>query len=152
MNLILKRYSQPDQQIQKLLLTADPDEQKINEYLTTGVAYAAYYQSSLVGTVVLLPQTANQIELVNLAVIENLQQQGIGHQLLKFAIEKSRLANYSKLTVGTGSTSFNALALYQKLGFRIVRIDQDYFSENYSQKIIENGIHLRDRLWLELLL
>lgn len=65
MNLILKRYSQPDQQIQKLLLTADPDEQKINEYLTTGIAYAAYYQSSLVGTVVLLPQTANQIELVN---------------------------------------------------------------------------------------
>lgn len=41
------------------------------------------------------------------------------------------------------------LYLYQQQGFRVVRVDTDYFTRNYSQTILENGLVLRDRLVLE---
>jgi len=41
-----------------------------------------------------------------------------------------------------------ALALYQKTGFRPVRIEPDYFPAHYPEPIYEHGIWCRDRVWL----
>lgn len=150
MNLTFKRFTQTNQKLKELLLLADPNEELIKKYLVTGIAYAAFSNQRLVGAFILIPINSDRIELANLAVFEEFQGQGVGKNLLKLAIEVATTANYQFLNVGTGTTSFSALALYQKVGFRIIKVEPNYFGKFYSQKLWENGIWLRDRLWLEL--
>ena len=50
--------------------------------------------------------------------------------------------------IGTGNSSISQLALYQKMGFRIAGVDVDFFTRNYPEEIIENGIHCRDMIRL----
>ena len=38
------------------------------------------------------------------------------------------------------------------MGFRICAVESDYFSLNYPESIVENGIPCRDRLRLSLVL
>lgn len=54
------------------------------------------------------------------------------------------------LVVGTGNSSFDQLALYQKCGFRMKGIIEDYFIEHYEEPIFENGIQCRDMIRLSL--
>ncbi|KHF37127.1 putative N-acetyltransferase YvbK [Paenibacillus sp. P1XP2] len=56
------------------------------------------------------------------------------------------------MIVRTGNSSLNQLGLYQKCGFRMVRIERDYFVNNYPEPIFENGIPCRDQIVLELML
>ena len=56
---------------------------------------------------------------------------------------------YQTIEIGTGSTSFAQLYLYQKCGFRVVNIDRDFFVDNYDDPIIENKLILRDMIRLE---
>ncbi len=53
------------------------------------------------------------------------------------------------LEVGTGSFGFQ-LAFYQRQGFRVSRIERDFFARNYPQPVFENGIRLLDMLRLAL--
>lgn len=64
-----------------------------------------------------------------------------------FNILKKR--NYEKVTLGTGNSSINQLAFYQKLGFRITRIRKNYFVDHYSEAIFENDIQCVDLIILE---
>ena len=54
--------------------------------------------------------------------------------------------------VGTASSGIGQLAYYQKAGFRLARVERDHFSvaRGYPSGIEENGIPLRDMVWLDL--
>ncbi len=41
------------------------------------------------------------------------------------------------------------LIFYQKQGFRVVSVLVDYFTQNYQEVLIENGIWLKDALLLK---
>jgi hypothetical protein len=56
----------------------------------------------------------------------------------------------TKVVVGTGNSSLDALAFYQKLGFRMEAIDRDHFVRTYPLPIVENGIFCRDMVRLGL--
>jgi hypothetical protein len=45
--------------------------------------------------------------------------------------------------------SINQLALYQNMGFRIAGVDVDFFTRNYPEAIVENGIVCRDMIRLK---
>jgi len=49
------------------------------------------------------------------------------------------------------STSIGALAFYQRCGFRPWRIERDYFTpvRGYAEGLEENGIPVRDMVWLD---
>lgn len=68
------------------------------------------------------------------------------------AIEQAKREGYQKIEIGTGNSSIHQLALYQKCGFRITGIDQDFFIRNYEEEIYENGIQCRDMIRLTLYL
>jgi hypothetical protein len=53
--------------------------------------------------------------------------------------------------LGTGNSGIGQLAFYQKAGFRLWRIERDFFSaeRGYPDGIEENGIPLRDVVWME---
>jgi hypothetical protein len=50
-----------------------------------------------------------------------------------------------------GVQNIGQLAFYQKAGFRLWRIERDFFSpeRGYPEGIEENGIPLRDMVWME---
>jgi ribosomal protein S18 acetylase RimI-like enzyme len=99
---------------------------------------------------VLYPINETVAEIKNISVVEHLQGRGIGAFLLKDAVQKAKFQGFKKLMIATGNSSVGPLNLYQKLGFRIVEIQKDYFIENYPEPIIENGILCSDKLVLEM--
>lgn len=131
-----------------LLLSADPSESLVKNYLIRGDCYIAVQDEEVLGVYVLLPTRPDTAELVNVAVAEEHQGKGIGMMLVQQAIETARQTGYTTIELGTGNSSVGQLALYQKCGFRIVGVDFDFFTRHYSEIIYENGIHCRDMVRL----
>lgn len=133
----------------ELLLLADPSEELVEAYLDRGQCYIAKDSDETIGVYVLLSVDDDTIELKNIAVHERYQGRGLGKKLVLHAIERSMELGYKIIEVGTGNSSLNQLALYQKCGFRIVSVDRDFFTIHYSEKIVENGIPCVDMIRLE---
>lgn len=145
--MIIETYNQPiNAEILALLLTADPDVTRINEYLIGSTILLAKEQDTVVGVAV-LQSTNKQYELINIAVSEPHQGQGIAKSLIKKVKETAKLLGAESLIVGTGNSSLSQLALYQKCGFRMHHIEQDFF-KHYPEAIYENGIRCIDKLVL----
>jgi ribosomal protein S18 acetylase RimI-like enzyme len=104
--------------------------------------------NEVVGVYVLLETRPETVELVNVAVREDMQGKGIGKQLVLHAVETARQLGFRTMELGTGNSSISQLGLYQKCGFRIVGVDVDYFVRHYQQPIFENGIQCRDMVRL----
>ncbi len=133
-----------------LLLLADPSLEIINDYIHRGSCYIATIDNNIVGTYVLIRTRPLSLELVNIAVSEQYQGKGIGKRLVQSAIDMARKENAKILEVGTGNSSINQLALYQKCGFRIVGVDRDFFKKHYKEDIVENGIQCVDMIRLSM--
>ncbi|QSE98849.1 GNAT family N-acetyltransferase [Fulvivirga lutea] len=126
-----------------LLELADPSRVQIDKYLKTGTCYVAKIASKTVGVVVLNEIDSFHIEVKNIAVRTKEQGKGIGKALLRHSESRGRDLGYSKLIIGTGNSSIRQLALYQKEGFEMDRIEKDFFLKNYSTPIFENGIQCK---------
>ena len=136
----------------ELLFLADPSEEKINEYLEIGNCFGAYEKDNLVGVYVLVFKDTQTLEIMNIAVVKDKQEKGIGKLLIADAIERAKKFKSKKLLVGTGNSSVGQLAFYQKCGFKIAGIKKDHFLKNYSKPIFENGIQCKDMVILEIIL
>ncbi|MDT9025213.1 MULTISPECIES: GNAT family N-acetyltransferase [Rossellomorea] len=145
--IIRKRKTDEDLPME-LLLLADPSEEIVKEYVTRGECFVAELGQEIVGVYVLLPTRPETIELVNVAVAEEMHGRGIGKQLVMDAVKVASSKGYKTIEVGTGNSGIGQLALYQKCGFRIVGVDMDFFIRHYSDEIFENGIQCRDMIRL----
>ncbi len=134
----------------ELLLDADPSREMVDRYLKKGTLFEAKVRSQIVGVLALVPTSKDAVEIMNLAVDEKYRGQGIAQEMLQFAIEQAQVNGYQRIEIGTGSTSFQQLYLYQKCGFRLTHIDQDFFVRYYSEPIVENGLVLKDMVRLAL--
>ncbi len=148
MVLVYQKFQRPTPAQNELLLSADPSQDLIDGYLTTGTAFAASDSRELIGVLVLLPHADQVLEIANLAVTPSRQRQGYGKALLEFARQWANDHGYRTLQVATGTTSFTQLYLYQRQGYRVVAVEADYFTTHYNHDIMENGLKLRDRLVL----
>ena len=131
-----------------LLLLADPSRKMIDTYLKHSDLYLASESGDVIGVVVLFPVDKDTAEVKNLAVRPEHQGKGIGKWLLKKIIDVARKQHFIRLIIGTANSSLHQLALYQKLGFRVYSVRQDFFVENYPEPIIENGMQARDMVML----
>jgi ribosomal protein S18 acetylase RimI-like enzyme len=145
--IIRKRKTDEDLPME-LLLLADPSEEIVKEYVTRGECFVAELEQKMVGVYVLLPTRPETIELVNVAVAEEMHGRGIGKQLVMDAVKVASSKGYKTIEVGTGNSGIGQLALYQKCGFRIVGVDMAFFIRHYSDEIFENGIQCRDMIRL----
>lgn len=134
----------------ELLLLADPSEAMIRKYLFNGVCYTAIMDNKTVGVLVFKENESNSVEIMNIAVQEEFQRNGIGKKLLQHVINEIKNTNIKTIEIGTGNSSVFQLLLYQKCGFRISSIDKDFFRKNYNEKIFENGIECRDMIRLKI--
>ena len=133
----------------ELLLLADPSEEKIRSYLPGSRCFVATLDAVVVGACVVQPLSAGAHELMSIAVPPDCQKSGYGTALLKWVIAYYRNSGARQLEVGTGTFGYQ-LAFYQRQGFRVTRIDRDFFVKNYPEPIFEDGIQLFDMLRLTL--
>ncbi|MEK4130104.1 GNAT family N-acetyltransferase [Solibacillus sp. FSL W8-0474] len=144
----IRKLEKQDKIPMELLLLADPSETIVEEYITRGDCFIAENEKQVVGVYVLLPTRPKTVELVNVAVAEVHQGEGVGKLLVTDAIRNAKAKGYKTIEIGTGNSSIGQLALYQKCGFRIIAIDFDFFIKHYEEEIFENGIQCRDMIRL----
>lgn len=135
-----------------LLLEADPAEEMIRGYIPESDILVAEEDGQAVGVCVLLPLLSQIAEIKNIAVVERERGRGIAKALIAEALKQAKDKGFRSVEIGTGNSSLNQLALYQKCGFRLKSIDRDFFLRNYPEPIFENGIQCRDMVRLECVL
>jgi ribosomal protein S18 acetylase RimI-like enzyme len=119
--------------------------------MQNGTLFVAEAGGRDVGIVLAIPLTLGEIELKAVAVDPESHNQGIGKRMLALALPALRDQGYDRVMLGTGNSSIGQLAFYQKAGFRLWKIERDFFSpeRGYPDGLEENGIPLRDMVWLD---
>ena len=129
-----------------VLLQAEESERALRwslEHLVDAV-YRLDEDNTLLGAVTV--QWRNDpSEIMELAIAPERHGQGHGRQLVSWVIEEARRRGKHQLLVGTANSSIGNIAFYQKLGFRMDHVRQDYF-RYYREPLFENGIQIRDLL------
>jgi ribosomal protein S18 acetylase RimI-like enzyme len=90
-------------------------------------------------------------ELRAVAVAERAQGHGIGTGLIEAVLDRLRDRGTRTVVVGTASSGVRQLAFYQRCGFRVSRVERDFFTpaRGYPPGIRENGIPTRDMVWMD---
>lgn len=127
----------------ELLLLADPSKKLIDEYLESSSVFTARKNGEIVGIIVLFPLSADTAEIKNIAVRPENQGQGVGKYLIENAVQIALVNKQRTICIGTANSSIGQLYLYQKLGFELTEIRRNFFTDNYSEPIYENGIQAK---------
>lgn len=135
-----------------LLHLADDSVEQVRNYYQTGTLFALDSPDGKpIGMILAIPERRGTVELKAVAVDEMLHGQGVGTRLLAAVLERLRASGVARVIVGTGNAGIGQLAYYQKAGFRLWKIERDFFSpaRGYPEGIEENGIPLRDMVWMD---
>ena len=127
------------------LLLADEDEEVVHNYMNDGELYAIHCGEHLAGVALLIEQSETTMELKNMAVVPECQGRGVGKLALQMISESSQAKGYAQVVASTANSSIDNIAFYQKAGFRMEKIQKDFFS-SYSVPIYENGIRAVDMI------
>ena len=144
----IQTFTNLDAEHMTLLLEADSSERIIHDVFTHSRAYEIRVGQALAGAMLLIRPVADALEIADISVDRAFRRQGLGSRLIERAKMETIRLGLSRLEVGTGSTSFGALCFYQTCGFRMERIERDYFVNRYQRPIVENGITLKDMVRL----
>ena len=136
-----------------LFLLADESLQQVRSYMQRGELYAFVGPDEVaVGIVLTIPAQLGGVELVSVAVEASQQNRGIGRRMLAAVLDELRRRGVPRAVLGTANAGIGQLAFYQKVGFRLLRIERDFFSpaRGYPAVMEDNGIRLRDMVWMDL--
>jgi N-acetylglutamate synthase-like GNAT family acetyltransferase len=140
-------------ELRRLFMLAEDSPEQLDSYLHLGRVLVAHELGSVVGYVQIVELDAtDQVELKSMAVVEDRQRQGIGRVLVKRVIDECRSAGAGTVFVATATADIGNLRFYQRLHFRMLRIERDAFtpSAGYPSGLTIDGIPLRDRDWLSM--
>ena len=129
-----------------LLLLGDEEESAIDKYLERG-EFFALYDGDLKSICLVTDECGGTLEIQNLATDERYQRQGYASKLIEYIIGHYN-NRYSKIILGTGDVP-EILAFYRHRGFTETHRITDYFTEHYDHPIIEDGVLLKDKVYLE---
>lgn len=152
-NLISVAAGAGREQFLPLLLLADESQEQVRSYMHRGDLFAFVQpDGKAVGIVLTIPDEEGSVELKSVAVDTARQNLGIGRRMLAAVLDELRRRGVRRATVGTANAGIGQLAYYQKAGFRLLRIERDFFSpaRGYPAVMEDNGIRLRDMVWMDL--
>jgi len=129
-----------------LLLLGDESESYIDAYLERGDLFALY-DGDLKSVCVVTDEGGGVLEIQNLATDVSSQRQGYASRLIDH-IADHYAGRYDKIILGTGDVP-GVLSFYEKCGFIKTHSIADYFTTHYDHPIIEDGILLKDKVYLE---
>ncbi|MDR1753283.1 MAG: GNAT family N-acetyltransferase [Eubacterium sp.] len=128
-----------------LLLLADESETMIDKYIEHGELFALY-DGGLKSVCVVTPESGGVCELKNIATYEKWHGHGYGSELIRH-ISSHHKGRYKTMLVGTGDVPW-VLRFYEKNGFVISHRIKNFFTDNYDHPMFENGIQLKDMIYL----
>lgn len=130
-----------------LLLLADEQEDMIDRYLGRGEMFVLEDEAQTCALCVVTDEGAGVLEIKNLAVAPEKQKLGYGRLMVEFVA--SRFAgDYHTLLVGTGDSPLT-IPFYERCGFVRSHAVKDFFIDHYDHPIIEEGVLLRDMIYLK---
>jgi len=130
----------------ELLLIGDEQESMIDRYLERGEMFVLE-DDGIKAVCVVTDEGEGTCELKNIAVVPDAQRQGYGTKLIKFLITYYS-EKYGRMLVGTGDVS-STIAFYLHCGFTYSHRVENFFINYYDHIIIEDGIQLKDMVYLE---
>ena len=136
-----------------LLLLADESEQQVRSYIDKGDLYVySTGAAAAAGLILAIPLDSDVVELKAVAVEPSLQGQGVGKRMLADVLARLRARGCMQVIVGTANAAIGQLAYYQKAGFRLLRIERDFFTpgRGYPEVMVDKGIRLRDMVWMDI--
>lgn len=131
-----------------ILLIGDEDENMINKYLDKSEVYGLFINSELLSICAVLKINEDIVEIKNLATYPEFQNKGYATKLLEFIFKKYKNKGYKNIILGTGENEIT-LNFYKKRGFVETHRVKNFFINNYSHPIIENGKQLIDMVYLK---
>lgn len=144
MNIIQQVESK--KQYLDLLLLADEQESMIDRYLERGELLVL--NDNGVKAVCVVTNEGNGIcELKNIAVTPESQRQGYGKELIKWLLTHYS-GKYNQMIVGTGDVP-SAVGFYKSCGFEYSHRIENFFTDNYDHQMIEDGVLLKDVVYLK---
>ena len=105
------------------------------------------------GVTFVLPHAGEEgtVEFRAVAVAPTRHNQGLGREMLSRVLDDLRSRGTRRVVVGTSNAGIGQIAFYQKAGFRLWRIERDYFTaeKGYDPDERENGLPHRDMIWFD---
>jgi ribosomal protein S18 acetylase RimI-like enzyme len=139
-----------------LMRLADDSEKEIREYLHSGRLFLLQeeLESDLVGQALVIQHDSSHAEIKSVSITTQRQRHGLGKLLIGAVLLILKDDGISCVTVATSTADIGNIAFYQKLGFRCWKIERDAFNpaKGYAEKLLSNGIELRDKIWFDLLI
>lgn len=135
-----------------LLLLADESEVHVRTYYQTGDLFAFRgADGAALGMTLAIPEADGSVELKAVAVEPALHGRGVGQRMLAAVLADLKARGVRRVIVGTGTSGIGQMAFYQTAGFRFWRIERDFFTpeRGYLEGLEENGIPLRDFVWMD---
>ena len=139
--------------LRDLFALAEDSAEQLDRYLDLGRVLVAIEEGTIVGHLQLVDgHDAAEAELQSMAVAEHRQRRGIGRALVERAVAACRVRGVRRLLVATAAADIANLRFYQRVGFRMLRVERDAFtaSEGYPDGLLIDGIPLRDRVWFSM--
>lgn len=128
-----------------LLMIGDESETMIDRYIGQGNLYAGFLEGEPIAVVLTVCIDSATVEVKNLAVANGFRHQGYGRRMLRH-IENRHPGK--TIVLGTGETP-STLRFYRSCGFTYSHRIPDFFTDNYPGPIIEEGVRLRDMIYLK---
>ncbi len=143
---IRKAHDNEIEDLIPLLVLAEPSERGLRWGLANLVddVYRMDDDDQLVGAAT-MRWNGDEAEIQELAIAPERQGQGLGKQFIEFLVAEAEQRGKRRMIVGTANASIDNIAFYQKAGFRMDHVRQDYF-RYYREPVYENGIQIRDML------
>ena len=140
----IKIISSNKKNFMDLLLLADEQEDMIEKYLDRGTLFALY-DEGLRSICVVTGEENGAFEIQSLATYEQFQGKGYATQLVKHVLERYK----GKGTVMYVGTVDSLVPFYEHCGFTLSHRLENYFIEHYREPMFEDGVQLKDKVYLK---
>jgi ribosomal protein S18 acetylase RimI-like enzyme len=133
-----------------LFKQADDSPAQIAAYIELGEVLVARRARQIIGHLQLIA-AGTDWEIKSVAVIEGERARGIGTALVAAARHRAGAAGAERVLVATATADIGNLRFYQRLGFRMDRIERDVFTlaRGYTELQVD-GIPVRDQVWFSI--
>ena len=128
----------------KLLLIGDEQEDMIDHYINRCRLFIGYINDIPVACCAITIEPKQLVEIKNLAVLPEYRHRGIGRSMLEYS---ETLFTGMTFQLGTGETP-STLRFYLNCGYTYSHSIPDFFTTNYNHPIIEEGVILKDMIYL----
>lgn len=140
--MIIRRIDEGREAFRELLLMADPEWAVVEKYLYQGEMYALFVGETAVAEALVTYRPDGACELKNLAVDPAFQRKGYARMLVEH-VAREMSGRFEKMYVGTSGPG-----LYERMGFVRAYTVENFFVDNYSEPIWDEGELLKDMHYL----